>query len=279
MIRDRSDRGASMIFAVALLLVMAGVVASLSIWLTNDTGSGGNLLRLRTAQSEYTDAASLAIQTLRYTPQIGYGQTLNASPPVECAISSGATAWCSTNWNPTSTATRTVTIDVCSSVTSVSSCAASPNLLAVVVFNDYPPGSIPQTSECTDTCGYGETIQMWSWFGMSPLYQPLNAVNDLSATVYNTDGVMLSWTPPTPDGNSSTVTYFIRACDLTSGSPCAYSQPQSGGNPAQVPWGPWTLGDTFQFSVVGTTGGASTFDQAAAQGNAVANVNIQMPVS
>lgn len=166
MSRDRSERGASLVFGIALILVLSGVVASLAIWLTNDTGSGGVLLRSRTSQTEYTNAANLAVQTLRYTPELGTGQTLNANPPVQCATSTGATAWCSTAWNPTSTTTRTVTVDVCSTTTSAANCAASPTLLVVVVFDDYAPGQAAQSTECVSTCGYGETIQQWSWFGV-----------------------------------------------------------------------------------------------------------------
>jgi hypothetical protein len=112
------------------------------------------------------------------------------------------------------------------------------------------------------------------------LYRTLNPVNNFYVLVYNWNAVTFNWNPPTYNGNGSNITYFLRACDLTSGPPCAYSGPGAwDGNPAQVPWGNWTLGHTFQFSVVGTTGGASTFDQAVAQGNGVANFNIQMPPS
>jgi hypothetical protein len=76
-----------MVFGVALILILSGVAAALSIWLSNDTGTGGVMLRSRTTQVNYTNAADLAIQSIRYVPQLSGGQgTLNANPPVSCGV-------------------------------------------------------------------------------------------------------------------------------------------------------------------------------------------------
>ena len=152
---------------------------------------------------------------------------------------------------------------------------------------------VPGQSTYSDTIGVGPP-GTWSFYvygtnaaGLNgaegittQVYYPLNPVNNFYVNVDNTNAVFFNWTPPNYSGNSSAITYFLRVCDLTSGPPCAYAGPGAwDGNPASIPWGNWVLGHNFQFSVVGTTGGASTFNQAVAQGNGVANFTMAMPPS
>jgi hypothetical protein len=196
----RGESGAVLILALVFLIVVGGIVGvlgnSISSHLEDSTAfsSGRNL------QYAATSAVDLAIQNIRYTPLISPGETLDASPPVQCwnpdpgtafSSSDGAAQWggvngeplidlwCSTVWNPTSGDTRTVTISACEDAVngSAQECAANPLLQAVVVFDDYPPGvSAPSTGICSIYCGSGETVASWSWSPVIPtvtnLYTP-----------------------------------------------------------------------------------------------------------
>ena len=77
--------------------------------------------------------------------------------------------WCSTVWNPSSTATRIVTLDACPSTVSATKCAATPSLQAVVTFDDYPKsGYTTINTVCTATCGDSMKLDSWISNGTYP---------------------------------------------------------------------------------------------------------------
>lgn len=120
------------------LLLSVGVVAALANTTMNDLTNSRNFSAVRSTQYASSSVTEQALQSIRYTPLLAAGETLNASPPSYCwgnsptsTISnidgiSGMTAWCSTAWNPTSAATRTVTISTRLSSVSAQSCAITP---------------------------------------------------------------------------------------------------------------------------------------------------------
>jgi hypothetical protein len=175
--REANESGAVLILALVFLLVVGGVVGSLANWALNDLNNTKQFTTARTMQYAVSGATETAIQNIRYTPLLGFGQTLNASPPTACWTTGSnpliasvtvnaqiVDAWCSTVWTPTSAATRVVTISTCLSSVSVTACAAHPALQAVVTFGDYPPGySAPNSGQCQVYCGTSMTVNSWVW--------------------------------------------------------------------------------------------------------------------
>jgi len=178
--------------ALVFLIVVGGIVGVLGNSISSHLEDSTAFASGRNLQYAATSAVDLAIQNIRYTPLISPGETLDASPPVQCwnpdpgtafSSSDGAAQWggvngeplidlwCSTVWNPNSGSTRTVTISACEDAVNGSAgpCAVSPLVQAVVVFDDYPPGvSAPTTGICSLYCGSGETIDSWSWSPVIP---------------------------------------------------------------------------------------------------------------
>ncbi len=189
--RRRDEAGASLVLALLFLVVIGLIVGGLASWTANDLSDAVVFQNARSAEFALNSATQLAVQNIRYVPLIssnsvlGTDETLNASPPEYCwdpgpagpggnagteLTTQGDTVavWCSTQWNPASTATRKVTIDACLISPSVSittsnwqglstGCAQSPNLQTVVSFDDYQ-SNLSSTSPCTSTCGTGMTI-------------------------------------------------------------------------------------------------------------------------
>jgi hypothetical protein len=171
-----------LVLALVFLVVIAMMVGGLASWTANNLSNTLTFQQERTAEYSLTSGTQVAIQSIRYTPLIGTNQTLNASPPTYCwgsgADSYGGTAYppspesntvnvevfCSTVWNPTSAATRVVTISAClqsvlTGPTPAATCALNPGLQTVVTFDDYSPSN-PNVNQgiCVTTCGYGMTI-------------------------------------------------------------------------------------------------------------------------
>jgi hypothetical protein len=182
MTRARDETGAVLILALIFLVVVGGVVGSLSTWATNDLNNTSKFTAARSLQYAVSSATETAIADIRYTPLLS--TTWNANPPAPCwgsGSSSGLTnidgynvdVWCSTSWNTSSAlATRTVTISACA-VTSIqvgetptqlaTSCGTNPELQAVVAFGDYPSGnSRPNVAECQVYCGQSMTVDSWN---------------------------------------------------------------------------------------------------------------------
>jgi hypothetical protein len=191
---ESSERGAIMILALVYIIVISVVVAALTTWASGDLNSTNNFTSARSMDYSLSSAVEVAINDIRYTPLVGTNQTLNAAPPSYCWGTSSPSAlqlpgtneaniasWCSTLQDLGSATTRTVTISACLSSTSATTCAASPLLQAVVVFDDYPPGgSTAYTGACTTYCGEGALLESWDWSSKAGLSTPLP--NSISVT-------------------------------------------------------------------------------------------------
>lgn len=178
-----NETGAVLILALIFLGVVGMVVGSLATWATNDLNNTTQFTSARTLQYAVSSTMNNAIENIRYTPLLGAGQTLSASPPAAC-WGTGSTSeltvnnvnvavWCSTAWNAPSAQTRIVTFSACPITPSQSglsasalatACVANPTLTSIVTYGDYPPGfSAPNTSQCIVYCGTSMTINSWVW--------------------------------------------------------------------------------------------------------------------
>lgn len=189
------DQGATLILVLIFTLVTSLTVAGLFTALRNDLSNSTNFASARSLQYDASTAIDLAIQSIRYTPLLGTGETLNASPPQPCwAAGTGGTygapstnktpdgvdiaVWCSTAWFPTSASTRAVTITACQAAISNSGCVADPVLQTVVTFDDYPAGgSEPNDGQCVVYCGSGLTIESWLQFPTVPTVSGLSSTS------------------------------------------------------------------------------------------------------
>ncbi len=199
-LRRRDDEaGALLILAIVFLTVISVIATSLTLWATNGLNDTSKFASALSLESATNSAAQLALQDVRYnfTPT-----TLNQSPPQPCWIPpSGATfnaqvsqqefngewvsVWCSTQWNPLSSATRVVTISACLDPSNApfpngtlvtdaivqaaaAACARNPFLQTVVQFDDYP--NTIGASNCSPlgstTCGTTFTVLSWA-FGVT----------------------------------------------------------------------------------------------------------------
>ena len=199
-VRRRDDEtGALLILAIVFLTVISVIATSLTLWATNGLNDTTHFASALSLESATNSAAQLALQDLRYnfTPT-----TLNQSPPQPCWMPPpGATfnaqvsqeqfngewvsAWCSTQWNPLSSATRVVTISACQNPSNTffangtlvtdptvqaaaTACALNPFLQTVVQYDDYP--TTIGASNCSPlgstTCGTTFTVLSWA-FGVT----------------------------------------------------------------------------------------------------------------
>jgi hypothetical protein len=169
-----SDEGSVLILALIYLVATGVMMMALMGWISNDLDNVSHFSASREMQQGASSTAELAIQNIRYTPLLSTttGSTSycwGSGPSSELADIDGNSfdAWCSTQWNPTSAATRVVTISVCQASVSESSCVSSTPFLQVqVTFDDYPPGgAAPVQGPCTDWgwCGEGMTVDSWNW--------------------------------------------------------------------------------------------------------------------
>lgn len=169
------DQGSVIILALVYLTAVSISVLALAGWSSTSLHTTNAFSSVREFQDAARSTTELAMQNIRYAPQLN--STQNASPPVACwgsGASSGLTSidgysmnvWCSTVWNPTSGDTRVVTFSTCQSTVSATACAASPYLQVVVTYDDYPPGGAAAVAgPCTDWnwCGQGMTVDSWIW--------------------------------------------------------------------------------------------------------------------
>ena len=173
----RDDRGSVLILAFIYLIAVSITVLGLSSWVTGDLSNVKTFANAREAHQAAQSTVELAMQNIRYTPLIGSNQTWGQ---FNYCWGSGATTsltidgftfdvYCSTVWQPTSAATRTVTVDACQSTVSQSVCTGTspgPYLQAIVVFDDYPPSGaqqVPASCQLWSWCGEGMTITSWQW--------------------------------------------------------------------------------------------------------------------
>jgi hypothetical protein len=169
------DRGATLMLALAYMLVVSAIIGALSYWIANDALNATQFARADAQEIAYANAVGVAEQTMRYNPLLA--ATQNANPPVNCwgtspsslLDSSGlnVSVWCSTKYSANSHTTRIVSYSACLSSVSASSCNANPNLMATVIYDDYLPGATMGNSPCTTTCGAGQTVVRWNWINQS----------------------------------------------------------------------------------------------------------------
>ncbi|HVB51598.1 MAG TPA: IPT/TIG domain-containing protein [Acidimicrobiales bacterium] len=184
-----NEDGSVLVLALLYLVAISLILAALASWVTNDLNNSTKFSSARSLQFAANSATELAIQSIRYTPLLSAGQTLNASPPAYCwgsGLPSELTGvdsvdgvnievWCSTVWTPSSGNTRVVTFSACLSGVSASTCAINPTLAAVVAFDDYPPGvSTPNNGVCAVYCGTGLTVESWLWAPQIPTVASIN---------------------------------------------------------------------------------------------------------
>jgi hypothetical protein len=174
--RRSSDEGSVLILALIYLVATGVAMIALMGWIANDLDATSKFASTREYQLGASSTAELAIQNIRYTPLLSATTAATtycwgSGPTSELANIDGNSfnAWCSTAWDPTSAATRVVTISVCLAAVSEASCVApnnTPYLEVGVTFDDYPPGgAAPVQGPCTDWgwCGEGMTINSWTW--------------------------------------------------------------------------------------------------------------------
>ena len=173
--RGRGESGAALVLALVFITCIGLVVGTMETWTANDLKNATNFQNARNQSFALYGVTQTAIQTIRYAPLLGAGQTLNANPPYSCweptpvptpAAQSQSTldgytvnVYCSTVWHPTQANTRVVTISACVVPTTAQACAAQPGLQTIVTFDDYSNGN-PSINPgvCTTTCGAGMTV-------------------------------------------------------------------------------------------------------------------------
>ncbi len=170
----RDEVGASLMLAIAMLLVVSVVVTALLGWARNDLNNVAHFRAAESLQSAVNSATEVAVQNVRYNFT---GSSLNQSPPADCSqvpvsitagsgvVSYNLIVWCSTAWSRASAVTsntRVVTFSTCLSSASASLCATSPLLRVVATMDDYGyPVQAANTAPCSTTCGSGVTINSW----------------------------------------------------------------------------------------------------------------------
>ncbi len=204
--RGRDEAGAVLVLALLFLVVIGLIVGGLASWTANSLTDTLTFQQSRSAQYALTSASQVAIQSMRYSPLLFTAgppqsfQTLNANPPSYCWGSSGdptyggstfstqgnpnVNVYCSTVWNPTSAATRVVTISAClqsnlpqNPSTAPGVCAANPGLQTIVTFDDYSANTPAVSSAiCSATCGNGMTIDSSTFHLVTPTVTALSSV-------------------------------------------------------------------------------------------------------
>lgn len=181
------ERGAILILALVYVIVISAMVASLTSWASNDLNNSTKFQSVNEIHYALSSAMNTALESERYSPipttptasQYGgvattLGQCWNPANGAAYQIPETGTldgyvvsVWCTTQINLASATTRTMTAYACLSTVSATNCMATPGLVAVVQYDDYPTPAGPQLSEqCnleTGECGYSETLVSWTW--------------------------------------------------------------------------------------------------------------------
>jgi hypothetical protein len=171
----RRDEGSVLILALIYLVATGVAMLALMGWIANGIDATTKFSSTRELQLGASSTAELAMQNMRYTPELaattaGTSYCWGSGPTsgVQNIDGNSFDAWCSTAWDPTSAQTRVVTISVCLASVTKANCIApnTPYLQVGVTFDDYPPGgAAPVQGPCTDWgwCGEGMTINSWNW--------------------------------------------------------------------------------------------------------------------
>jgi hypothetical protein len=192
----QGETGAVLILALVYLVAVSLVLLALASWTTNDLSSTSVFASSRSLQYAANSVTETAIQSVRYTPLLSTGQTiqtLDASPPNYCwgngtsnsalvVDNDNVTVWCSTVWTPLNvTSTRVVTFSTCLSTVSAVACAQNPLLQAVVAFDDYPTGpSAPTSAQCVVFCGTSLVVKSWVW---APVVPTVTSISNSSGSI------------------------------------------------------------------------------------------------
>src|SRR5580700_5395949 len=80
----QDEAGAVLILALLFLVVIGLLVGGLASWTANSLGDTLTFSQARSAQYALSSATQVAMQSIRYTPLLGAGETVNASPPTFC---------------------------------------------------------------------------------------------------------------------------------------------------------------------------------------------------
>lgn len=198
-----SDAGATLILVMMFLLVGGLLIGALATASTNYLINAGNFGSSRSLQSDATSAINSAIGSIRYTPLLGVNQTLNASPPASCfpngntqftaADGQVMSVWCTTSWNPASSASRVVTLSSCPGGTAVAVCAANPLVQAEITFDDYPAGSTIAASNaaCAAYCGTTMTVNYWA---ARPVMPTVSQISPTTGPIYQSTPLVVTIT-------------------------------------------------------------------------------------
>jgi hypothetical protein len=163
--RQHDEHGAALVLALLFLVVVGVTVSSLLDWSGNDLTSVAHFQQSRTLEYAAGSAMQVQMQTVRYDSS----KCTNASIPIPNP--SGTVTidiWCSTVFNPTSAATRVVTLTACGSAQPTCS-QANPYLTVVVTFDDYSSTNLfvstssPCTPATSTSCGTSMTINSWTF--------------------------------------------------------------------------------------------------------------------
>jgi hypothetical protein len=206
-----------LILALVFLVTVSVIVGALTDWVTNNLRNTASFSATQTLNSSATNAVTLGIQSIRYTPLLYKSVsgtttplTLNASPPNYCWGSGPSQAfnmnvYCSTIWNPTKAATRKVTVSACpisrtapiigtaSWTAAQASCTAAPLLQAIVTFDDYPPTGVsgPSQVQCVTYCGSTLTVNSWNW---TPTIPTVTNVTGLTGSITGSSPMIITGT-------------------------------------------------------------------------------------
>jgi hypothetical protein len=164
------------------------IVGALADWAMNDLNNTTHFQNASSLDNAVSGATEIAIQSMRYYPQIATTlspQVSNCWTPPANTYASQTTinndlvaVWCTTVENLKSPNTRIVTLYGCPETASNLSsaplaaqamglCQGTPTLKAVVTYDDYPSGGgglLSQTcSGGPGVCGFAATTNQWTW--------------------------------------------------------------------------------------------------------------------
>lgn len=162
---EGDETGAVLVLALIFLVTVGLIVTALLQWSSNDLTNTTHFKSGRSVVYATGGATEAAIWSARYSLTSGTNVTC---PGTGSSISIGGQAvevWCTTVSNTNSAATRVVTLSACPASASQSTCIASPNVQAVVTFDDYSNAN-PNANDCLPlkaqtTCGTGMTLNSW----------------------------------------------------------------------------------------------------------------------
>jgi hypothetical protein len=162
---ERDENGAALVLALIFVVIVGLIATALLQWSSNDLSNTSHFKSARSVVYAAGGATEAAIWSARYSLTSG---TNVLCPGTGSSISIGGQAievWCTTVSNPNSAATRVVTLSACPATTSQSACTYSPNVQAVVTFDDYSNAN-PNANDCLPnmaqtTCGTGMSLNSW----------------------------------------------------------------------------------------------------------------------